>query len=96
MEGNIQSCHKAPPQHHLRGLQGADGIEGGVGKTPRAKRQDSLQTGAETVSSTRPGEGTNPRTGGRDQGWAQGGLPTLCKDEADLGRKFSKGFKPGS
>ena len=36
-EGDIQSRHRTPPQHHLHGPGGADGIEEGEGKTPRAK-----------------------------------------------------------
>ena len=66
MEGDIQNRHRAPPQHHLQSLRGADGIEEGVGKTPRAKRRGFLQTGAETVSRTGPGAGMELRTGGRD------------------------------
>ena len=96
MEGNIQSRHRASPQHHLQGLQGADGIEKGVGKTPWAKCQGFLRTGAETVSRTGPRAGTEPRTGGWDWGQALGGLPRLRKDGADLGRKSQKEFKPGS
>ena len=49
--GVQQSCHRAPPQHHLRGVQGGDGVEEGVGKILRTKRRGFLHTGAETTSS---------------------------------------------
>ena len=85
-----------PPQHHLRGLKGGDGIEEGVGKTPQAKHQGFLRTGAETASRTGLGAGTEPRTGGGDRKRALGGQPLLPKYGADLGRNSPKGFKPGS
>ena len=93
VEGDNQSRHRAPPQHHLWGLQGANGI---VGKTHRAKRWGLLRTGAKTASRRGPGVGTKPRTEGRHQGRALGGLPLLHKDGAELGRNSQKRFKPGS
>ena len=84
------------PQHHLRGLPGGDGTEEGVGKTSLAKRWGFLRAGAETASWRGPGAGTEPRTGGWNQGWALGDLLLLRKDRADLGRNSPKGFKPGS
>ena len=94
MEGDIQSRHRAPPQHHLRKLQGGDGIEEGEGKTLRTKHRGFLRTGAETAPKRRPGAGTKQRSGGLDQGRALGGLLPLRKDGADLGRNSRKGFKP--
>ena len=72
VEGDIQSRHRAPPQHHLRDLRGADSIEKGLDKTARAKHR-----GAETASRTGHGAGTELRTGGQDRGQALGGLLVL-------------------
>ena len=85
-----------PPQYHLQGLRGGDGIEEGVGKILKTKRQGFLRTGAESSSRRGAKTGTEPRSGGRDQGWALGDLLCLRKDWADLGRNSPKGFKPGS
>ena len=96
VEGNIQSHHRACPQHHLKGLQGGNGIEEGVCNTLRTKHQGFLCTGAEKASGRGPGAGTEPRTGGWDQGRVFGGLLPLRKNGAVLGRNSPKGFKPGS
>ena len=62
VKGNIQSRHRAPPQHHLRGLRGGDGVKEGVGKILRTKRRGFLCTVAETASRTGPRAGTKPTT----------------------------------
>ena len=46
IEYNIQGCHRAPPQHHLRGRRGADGIDTGGDKTRQGKRKGFQRTGA--------------------------------------------------
>ena len=94
--GVQQSRHRAPPQDHLRGLQGGDGVEEGVGKILWTKRQGFLRTGAETTSSRGVKAGTKTRSGGRDWGRPLGDLLSLPNLGADLGRISPKGFKPGS
>ena len=66
MESDIQNRNRAPPPASSKRSTRDDVIEEGVGKTPRAKQQGFLGTGAETASRRGPGAGTEPRTGGRE------------------------------
>ena len=86
MEGDIQRHHRTPPQHHLQGLRGGDGIEERVSKLLKQNVEGSCVKEQNQLL----GEDLEQEPNQEQEAGSKDG------DGADLGRNFMKVFKPGS